>query len=68
MNKNESDALLELERMVRIVVYQTVEKDEIEFWRESFKKALESIAKIRERENAKKEALKVQRAWRKNGI
>ncbi len=58
MNKNESDSLLELERLCRIIVYQTVKENELDFWRKTLKTGFEKIAKIRQAEANRKQELK----------
>ena len=65
MTKNESDALLELERVCRIVTYQTVGENELGYWRNTFKTALEKIQKAREIEARLKEARRARKAKEK---
>ena len=65
MKKEESDALLELERVVRILVYQQVDKNELEFFRKVLRGGLEKINEFRELEAKRKQVLKAQRLTKK---
>ena len=48
MIKGELDALLELERISRVLVYQTTRKEEMELFKRELKVPLEYLAKLRE--------------------
>lgn len=47
MYKEESDALLELERLVRVVAYKSVGEGELAFWKQVFKGQLEAVNEAR---------------------
>ena len=61
----EKEALLELERICRIICYQSVEDSEIDFFRKGLKTSLETIAEIRKREEEKKEERRLKRELEK---